>query len=60
MGGGAMTIERRSVLVWTVLLESVTLTVNLAVPLAVAVPEITPDPDARDKPAGSVPVKDQV
>jgi hypothetical protein len=55
-----MTIERASELVWTGLLESVTLTVNLTVPLAVALPEIAPVPEARDKPAGRLPVKDQV
>jgi hypothetical protein len=59
-GGAAMAIERGSELVWAGLLESLTLTVKLAVPLAVGLPEITPVAAARARPKGRLPVADQV
>jgi len=58
VGGAAvaMTIDSWTALVCTGLSESVTVAVKLVVPLAVGVPEIIPVADARDSPAGRLPV----
>jgi hypothetical protein len=52
---GAITIEVADDFVCAGLPLSLTVTVNVAVPLAVGVPEITPVPAARLRPVGRVP-----
>jgi hypothetical protein len=54
--GVTIAIERLAVAVRVGLLESVAFTVKLEVPAVVGVPEMTPVPAARLKPAGNVPV----
>jgi hypothetical protein len=49
-----MVMLRLAVAVWAGLAESVTVTVNEKVPLAVAVPEIAP-PELSTKPVGRLP-----
>jgi hypothetical protein len=41
--------------VWTGLLLSLTVTVNLKTPLVVGIPEITPHPEDKLSPAGRLP-----
>ena len=57
----ATTIDRGADLVWAGLPESVTVAVKLLVPVAVGVPEISPEVVLRLRPAGKLPlVMDQV
>ena len=60
-GGAVMTIESVADLVWAGLPESVTVAVNLLVPIAVGLPEISPVVVPRLSPAGRLPaVMDQL
>jgi hypothetical protein len=54
LGGPAVTVMPRA-LVAEMELESVTWTVKLLGPTVVGVPEIAPEAELRDKPAGKVP-----
>ena len=59
-GGGAITMVKGSDFVCTGVLESLTVAVKFAVPLAVGVPEMTPVPEPRTRPVGRLPAMDQV
>jgi hypothetical protein len=52
----AIVIDSGTDLVWAGLLLSVTVAVKANVPLAVGVPEITPFPAVRVRPAGRLPL----
>jgi len=58
--GGAITIENGDELVCAGVLESLTVTVKLTVPLAVGVPETMPVAGFKPRPAGRLPETDQV
>jgi hypothetical protein len=53
-GGGAILIDRFTLALWAGELESVTVAVKLEVPVAVGLPEITPEL-LRLSPAGRLP-----